>query len=163
MLKRISERDDLRQMIDFASTFAEKAISKYGELRPIYHVITGDGKNLVVPMPSSDKDVAIKMMKELFEITKAIRYIFVDEAWVLTAKLGEIDEERTMRDGIRNNPNREEAVIFMAEDRDRMMTARRMITRSSGNPDLGPLIFDDDMTESMGRMVGLLRPEGAMQ
>lgn len=152
----------LRQMIDYASSFAERAFVKRGQVMPMYHVVTGDGENLVIPMPSNDKNVAVAMMKKLFEVTKAERYIFMDEAWILTGKPGEIDEERAMRKGIHDNPNREEAIVFLAEDRERMLTARRMITRIGEKAELGPLIIDE-ATSSEGRMIGLLRPAGAMQ
>lgn len=153
---------DLRGMIDRASTFAENAFRKRGELGPIYHMVTGDGDHLIVQPPMVNKDAVVTVMKALFEMKNVSRYVFMTEAWTLTGKPEEVDEERAMREGIHDNPNREEAIIFLAEDRDRMLSARRMITRTGEKADLGPLIFDDT-TESRGRMVGLLRPAGATQ
>ena len=162
----MSERD-LRGMIDYASGWAEKFFAEHGAISALYHIVTADGEDLVMPKPMpNNKDASAALVKAYFETKKVVRYVYIDEAWFLEAnsdELTEADHARFASKGLGDEPNRREAIMFVAEDRERQMTARRVITRVGEKAELGPLIVDDDVVESSGRMMGMLRPAGAMQ
>jgi len=99
------------------------------------------------------------------ELNDVDRYVFIDEAWTIDNRKGnlpEIDIKKAYREGIRNHPDRREVIWFNAENRrGEMLTASRFILRPEhGKATLAPLRIDD-MTDvqSSGRMVGLLQPE----
>ena len=126
----------------------------------MYHVVCDDGKNAVIPAPSfDDKDMAIDIIRHLFRQMAVVRYVFVCEAWVL-AQASDADMERIRRLGVRSHPDRQEAVIFTAEDFDWSIMAHRTIERLEGRPPcLAPLTFLP-MDVAEGRMIGLLTPKG---
>jgi hypothetical protein len=72
---------------------------------------------------------------------------------------------RINRYGVRNHPDRIEAVAISGEDCEcGMRTAHRKIIRPKhGKPYLGPLEMTPRCDRSEGRMVGLLPVKGKMQ
>jgi hypothetical protein len=152
--------DDLKSMIEFASKQAGKLFRKQGIIYPLYHAIDADGKTTILPALDRDKDMSVAMTKAWFAINQIDRYVFMDEAWVLDDRRGQlgIDIEKIKREGVRNHPDRREIVMFSAENRrDERLTAKRFILRPEiGKPSLSPLEFDERFDHSEGRMVGLL-------
>ena len=154
--------NQLADLIHSVSEAIEDIFRKTGEIRPMYEAIKPDGEHMVVVVPGCDKDGEVAMVRAFFAIENVDRYVFVSEAWTLdsTKSGAPIDVEQARREGIRNHPDRREAVMFMAESRDgEMLTAHRYILRPEHRkPKLAPLQIDD-MTgvESSGRMVGLLK------
>jgi hypothetical protein len=156
---------DLKSLIEFASTQAEKIFRKTGVLYPMYHAISSIGETKILTPKLDDKDLAVAMVKAWFEIENIDRYCFIDEAWILDDRKGNLppqDWARIRREGLSNHPDRREVIMFSAENRrGEMQTATRFILRPEiGKPSLSPLKIDD-MTdvESEGRMVGLLNWE----
>jgi hypothetical protein len=103
------------------------------------------------------------MMKAWMQLNDVDRYVFLDEAWILDDRRGQlgIDMEKVRREGISQHPDRREIVMFLAENRrGEMLTARRFILRPEiGKPTLAPLVIDTQYDHSEGRMVGLLKHE----
>jgi hypothetical protein len=164
----------LLDMIDYASSFAEKLFAAKGEIRPRYHAVTANEEVLVVPAPSRDKDTGVAMVRALFIDRHVVRYVFLDEAWMLGRTEVAIDDDemaRIMRDGLTNHPNRIEVVMFSGEDAEcGMAMARRLIVRpENGKPYLGPFEWTLPLRPGRnihhleGRMVGLLPPRGPQQ
>ena len=159
---------DLKTLIEFASTQAEKLFRKQGGvIYPLYHCIKPNGESAILSPPGvGDKNLDVAMVKAWMQINDISTVCFMDEAYILDTRKNsggpEIDMERVNREGIRNHPDRREVVMFSAENRDgEMLTARRFILRPEiGRPTLAPLVIDD-MAElkSSGRMVGLLNWE----
>jgi len=151
---------DLKSMIEFASAQAEKLFRAQGILYPLYHCIKTNGDTVILPAVSADKDLSVAMTVAWMQLNDVDRYVFMDEAWMLDDRRGQLglDMEKIQREGIRNHPDRREAVMFSAENRrGEMLTARRFILRPEiGKAKLAPLQLDPKYDHSEGRMVGLL-------
>lgn len=153
--------DDLKSMIEFASTQAEKLFrKKSGVIYPLYHCIDAKGMTTILPALDSDKDLSVALTKAWMCLNNIDRYVFMDEAWIVDDRRGQIglDVEKIKREGVKNHPDRREVVMFSAENRrGERLTAKRYILRPEiGKPTLAPLEIDPQFDHSEGRMVGLL-------
>jgi hypothetical protein len=101
-------------------------------------------------------------MRSLLHVLGAIRYVFINEAWVVELKADELAEvERLNRDGVNTHPRRVEIVMFSGEDQGGELLGRRRIERPfNGKPYLGPLELEE-FSSSEGRLVGMLPQRGA--
>lgn len=127
----------------------------------MYHAIKRDGTHFVFPALSSNKDTGVALARAAFELFDVVRYIFINEAWVLDARrrgMTAAESERIDREGISTHPDRIEVVMFAAEDEtEGMLMARRCILRPEhGKPKLTALEYMPDSGRFQGRMVGLL-------
>lgn len=155
--------DPLRRMIERASDFVDKRFRQTGQIARTYHAITADGDQLVTPALDDDKDADAILIRALFAMRKVVRYIVIDEAWILDRKHGPIPPPAEMewiaRHGLRNHPDRREVVMISGEDIHgaRLIGERFILRPEHGRATLSPLRIID-MTEgrSEGRMVGLL-------
>jgi hypothetical protein len=152
---------DLKSLIEFASVQAEKFFRRNGVLYLMYHCIKADGETAILtPPPDCDKDTSVALMKAWFAIENVDRYVFMDEAWIVDDRRGQIglDIAKVKREGVRNHPERREIVLFSAENiRGEQLMATRFILRPEvGKPKLSPLKIDEPFDHSEGRMVGML-------
>ena len=162
----------LREFIETASHNVEKIFRKTGVIRPMVHCVTRDGEVLVFPSLDGDKDVAALMMRALFELRDVVRYVLIDEAWIVEA-LGEnatpekiAAVKKAAITGASASPDRVEVVMFCAEDHaEGQLMGRRQIIRPQGPyakpPYLAPIEIDPEGGMLQGRFVGLL-PRPAM-
>jgi hypothetical protein len=153
---------ELREMIVIASSAVEKLFQHRGVIRPMYHCMTADRGIFVTPAPHEDKDTAVALMRALFTVKNVVRYVFIDEAWIVSQKGDAAEFARleawAAKHGVVNHPDRREVVIFLAEDLAGRLSAHRLILRPEhGKPKLSPLKFTE-ATAAKGRMVGLLQP-----
>ncbi|SRR5580765_6303086 len=161
----MSKDMDLKELIEFASAQAEKIFRKAGEFVPMWHAITAEGREIIVVSPEfcEHKDAGIQAIREQFEKEDVEIYVFISEAWLLETKRSHDRQDlaKIARQGIGNHPDRREVIAFSAENRKgEMLTGRRYILRPEhGKAKLSPLMLDDmqKLTESSGRMVGLLK------
>jgi hypothetical protein len=140
---------------------------KLGEVRPMWHITMEDGRAAIFEHPLiDDKNLAMIMVKEMFEKEGVVEAVFVSEAWAATlpAKTtSEAEIEHWSRVGIVNHPDRREVIVYQAEDSQTSCSAHREITRDEeGGGHLGPLIVDDYKI-SEGRMIGFLPRRGTVQ
>jgi hypothetical protein len=153
---------ELRTLVSTVSEAVEHAFAECGEVSPLYHVFAGD-ELMLMPAPRlPNKDLAVAVMKMTFQEMKVTKYVFTNEAWML---IQDHDAKRPRNiaganrqhpHGLKDAPGRIEAVMFVAEDEQRMLMAHRKIERpENAKPFLGPLIFDNGGVME-GRMVGLL-------
>lgn len=151
---------DLKSLIEFASTQAGKLFRKQGVIYPLWHAIGADGKTTILPALDRDKDLSVALTKAWFVINDIDTYVFMDEAWAVDDRRGQIglDIKKVQREGISEHPDRREIVMFSAENRrGEQLTARRFILRPEiGKASLAPLVIDEQFDHSEGRMVGLL-------
>jgi hypothetical protein len=157
--------DVLRQLIEVASGASERTFMTTGSFPPTWHMITADGEHLFSGPISHDKDTQVALIRALMIIRNIVRYVFIDEAWILERK--EIDRaeiDRVYQVGLKDHPDRKEILMFSAEDQSAgMMMGHRDIIRERGRKArLGPLVIDK-FDQSEGRMVGLLPVVGATQ
>jgi hypothetical protein len=152
----------LHEQLEASADAAARTFLEHGRFGALWHMITADGESLFVGPISPDKNTQIAMVKALMVIRRVVRYVFVDEAWILECDQSELDQ--TYRDGIRNHPRRKEVLLISAEDQSLgMVMAHREIIREKGRPKLGPLVIHSDLKQSEGRMIGLLPPVGTRQ
>jgi hypothetical protein len=163
---------DLDQLIEKASHFAEIMMREKGEVAPIWHMITNSGEEMIELTPQIEsKDLAIALMKAMFECFRVVRYVHFTEAWVLdyrgdkARKIKDEDLDKIVQEGLSNHPDRTEVVMFQAEDDEAgLITGHREIIRDKGKPHLGPMNFFPTMNASSeGRLVGLLPRKGTLQ
>ena len=151
---------ELTDLIEFASAQAEKIFRKTCVIHPMYHAICASGETMILPAMHQDKDLSVAMTKAWFALNDVDRYVFMDEAWIVSDREGKLglDIEKARRYGISNHPERREIVLFSAENRKgEKRTANRYILRPEhGKPTLSPLTIDEPFDHSEGRMVGLL-------
>jgi hypothetical protein len=163
--------DVLEALIRQASACVEPVFLAKGELYPMWHLVMRGGEERIMPSPSHDKRNAPLMMRAYFEQESVVRYVFMNEAWILetlNADEKEIREYLRAHDGsIEAHPLAKEIVMFSAEDIDEgQLTARRPIIRLKVGlpPKLGPLVFEKRSGRMEGRMIGLLpRKERVLQ
>lgn len=153
----------LRQLVESCSHACEAIFRETGELHGMYHAVCENGDNKIIPAPpshdSGDKDIGVEIIRCLFREMAVVRYVFVSEAWLVVQPSKEAMEQ-CQRLGVRSHPDRQEAVVFVAEDFHWTIMARRMIERLEGRPPcLAPLTFLP-LDGAEGRMVGLLTPKG---
>jgi hypothetical protein len=155
--------ETLRQFIEAASFGAEKIFRKQGVITPMWHCVKADGSEFVMNAPDGSKDVSAAIARAYFELNGVVRCMFIDEAWIVEAD-GDLASDELLaiyrsQGSIADHPKRQEVVAFIAEDQSGgTLQARRPIIRPRhGKPRLGPLHFDDDITQSEGRLVGMLR------
>jgi len=165
----MAKSDPLLELIELASVAAEKLFRKDGEVHPLWHMVKGDGTHVVSGAPTANKNDAVAIMRVAFHLFDVVRYVFVDEAWMVSAygseNVAKTSEYVRSHTGISEHPDRREVIIFSAEDRDgRQVIAQREIIRGKGKPRLGPLVIiinplrDKPGGITEGRMVGLLSP-----
>jgi hypothetical protein len=166
----MSERQ-LHELLTFASGQCDKLFAQEGVIYPMWHAITSTGDTLIETPPFENKDLAVAMIRALFDLRDVVRYVFVDEAWTLSRLLRPDEEEWVSREGISKHPDRVEVVMIQGEDRDcgQIVLHRDIIRPAKGKPYLGPLQSLDDLpymphggsvAQSEGRMVGLLPVRG---
>jgi hypothetical protein len=164
----------LRDLIMFASDFCDRQFAAKGIVYPLWHAVTSSGEQFYETSPLQDKDLAVAMIRALFDLRDVVRYVFIDEAWTLNRMLQPGEEEKVRRDGLSKHPDRMEVVMISGEDHEcgQMMVHRNIIRPAKGKPYLGPLQDLDDLpfippgggvAQSEGRMVGLLPRRGTMQ
>lgn len=161
----------LRELVAFASDFCERMFSAKGQIHPMWHAVTSSGEQFIETPMFADKDLAVAMMRALFDLKDVVRDVFIDEAWTVTRLLTEEEYETVQRTGLANFPGRAEIVMIQGEDRDagQLIAHRDIIRPPKGKPYLGPLQTADDLgliphgarVQSGGRMVGLLPVRGA--
>lgn len=154
---------ELRELIDYASTQAEKIFKNTGRIMPMYHAVQADGQHLVTPTPDADKDVAVALIKSLFRLRNVVRYVYINEAWKLEMPGREPSPAEWLeiqRKGLENHPDRREIMTFFAENRagELMMAQRYILRPERGKAKLTPLtITDMSGGQTAGRMIGLLK------
>jgi hypothetical protein len=160
----------LHELIEVASVAAERVFMKHGSVMPIWHMVTAGGEHLYSGPLSNDKNIGVVLIKAFMLMKNVVRYVFVDEAWVLDRSQSSIEPDeiaRINREGLADHPERQEVLMFSAEDQNAgMLTAHRIIIREPGRKArLGPLITleDERIKQSEGRMVGLLPAVGTRQ
>lgn len=151
--------DKKRDMIRAAAERASKIFRKDGSLLPIWECHTSKGEIFVIGTPfdgGASKEAASAMLRAMFELKDVVSFVFMTEAWVRAMDPAEYDADKLGREGLSNDPKREEALVYQAEDATGQLMARQMITRPGGKARLGPLDFQDEITRSEGRFVGML-------
>jgi hypothetical protein len=121
--------------------------------------------------PLESKDLAIALMKAMFECFHVVRYVHFTEAWTLdyrgekARKITSEDLRKIKQEGLSQHPDRVEVVMFQAEDNEAgLITGHRPIIRPNGKkPYLGPIEYLSEGMESEGRLVGLLPRKGTLQ
>ena len=100
------------------------------------------------------------------EVLDIVAYVFMDEAWILEAKLppnstaAEREEfAATCRAGLSEHPDRIEALMFSAEDAGGMLMARRVIIRGKALAGGINLILSPEVTIGMSALRAL-SPDG---
>jgi hypothetical protein len=132
-------------------------------VKPMWHAITRDGVALVCPTMLADKDAEVAMARAVFELRDVVRYLFIDEAWMVEAIGPDVTPEQraavelAVITGATASPARQEVVMFSGEDQaEGAVMARRLIIRQGAHATLGPLQFDPPGGQMVGRFVGLL-------
>jgi hypothetical protein len=154
-----SASPELHELIEFRSQKCEAIFQETGKLHGMYHAILESGESIVIPPPPcDDKDTAARMIRQFFREAGVVRYVLVCEAWILAKSDGISDDdmEQCQRLGVSSHPQRRKAVMFVGEDSNWTVFARRTIERPEGRAAyLGPLVFEQLITAS-GRMASLL-------
>jgi hypothetical protein len=160
--------DQLRGMVHHASHFCQRCFALRGEIAPMWHYVTSSGEQFLELQPPGNKDVAMAMIRVLFDLHDAVRYVYMGEAWTLTRINEPIELDR--HGGIAEHPDRIEIVQLQGEDATcgTMIAQHRIIRPANCKPHLAPLeiIVDPSNTRGLGsegRMVGVLPVRGTRQ
>jgi hypothetical protein len=164
------QRDTLLELMRYASGFCVKRFRQTGVITRIYHMVTADGEHAILPHPPTpDKDLAMQIMRDIFEVANAIRYVCLDEAWMImeqdAAGLTDADWLQIRLHGVRSHPKRTEVVMLSGEDHavGQLLWWHRIHRPPNKRPYLGPLEEMPPSGGAEGRMVGLLPAKGPMQ
>lgn len=159
----------LELMIHRASWVAERAMAKYGEVKPHWLVVTRKDERMVIPRPPVPltKDQMAVMIRSLLEDLDVVQVVFVDEVWTLFAEnqqqMDEVNKWYETHDSLEDFPGRTEAVMFQGEHEDgHLLSGQRIMKRKAGQVMLGPLqIYTPASSE--GRLTGWLPARGTKQ
>ena len=166
---------ELRGMFAIVSQWARWKFEKCGQIHPMWHAVTASGVEFVTPRLHDHRDLCVAMIRALFRARDVVRYIYVDEAWMVIRPRCETPDEqaRLDREGISNDPARTEIVLMSGEDIvcGQLMAHRLIIRPDHGKPHLGPLQWTGDglpnprgvPSQYEGRMIGLLPMQGSVQ
>ena len=141
---------ELRTMIEVASRLVEKRFRQTGRILRLYHAVDATGE-FVVPRLSNDKDIDAMFVRALFEQRKVVRYILIDEAWVLDRKRGgpnaipAAEMEWINQHGLEHHPDRREIVLISGEDKsgERLIGQRFILRPEHSRATLSPLEIID--------------------
>lgn len=145
----------LRKFVEEVADKIDIVFNHSLEIVPMWHIIAGDGEELILPSIAPDKDMACLFAQAFMAVTEAKRYVFIDEGWMAFVK----DESKIpISGGVKEIPGRKEIVMFMAEDIDEgtIMAHREIIRPEGKRPYLGPIKISDSGGVSEGRFCGLL-------
>jgi hypothetical protein len=149
---------ELRAIIDNASSAVESIFAVDGELMPMWHLVTADGEYIMASPGGMEKDLATEAIRAIIKEKNIVRYIFIDEAWVVQSTVKDEALKKIMDEGssLAEHPGRREFVIFCAEERNGgFILGRREILREQDKPPtLGQIEFADE-GEFSGRFVGM--------
>lgn len=154
----------MKDMIEFANGWAEERFTANGGISPIWHAMDNEGQHYIIPQPHQNKDLSAEMIRMVFEEMKIVRYLFIDEAWVVrfpehtpVEKVRESMREWGNR-SLRDHPHQKEFIVFYAEDAQEgnVEAEREIIREGDAKPRLGPLRILGRAKVSEGRYVGLL-------
>ena len=161
----------LRDLIEFASSQIDKRFKNTGRILPMWHAETATETLIIVgPLSKDSKDATVAALAEIFREEKVLRYLFIDEAWMVTKPqesggFTPAEVERMRKHGVSERPDRQEVIMINAEDKDIAMVGMRDIIRpAKGKARLGPLQVDTSH-EMQSRWFGLLaylKPTGGM-
>jgi hypothetical protein len=164
--------ESLRVLIMKVSNDVELVFNKNHRIIPGIVWDDGSAPFQILPLPFNNKDMNMGYIRFcLKEMPSIKRYCFVDEAWMLmVSTIGrniedvEKESEKHFKEGIRNDPDRVEVILYSAEDEILQILAHQKIIRGMGVPRLGGLEFMPSKThKSKGRMVGLMPNRGSKQ
>jgi hypothetical protein len=105
----------LVELIEGASSAAEPTFMKTGRFPPTWLMVTAEGQQIFSGPLSNHKDFGVALIKALMLFHKVVRYVFVDEAWILDRRDGTIEPgelARINRDGLADHPERQEILMF---------------------------------------------------
>lgn len=157
----------LREFVEAVDRRVQKMFRRKGEVLPFYHIIDGQGADVILPMPPGDRDAAMIIVRAGFVVMDVRRYVLVIESWLKSPAADDANGEK-LKAYMQNNsladlPGSKEVVMYAAEDENEgALMAQREIIRKAGRPTLGPLeIHAFDGAE--GRMIGMLPRKGTVQ
>jgi hypothetical protein len=151
------DHKELRAMIERASENVGRMFADTGRILPMWHCVGFDGREYISPMPEGSKDVSNAIMRAFLDIHAIVRYVFIDEAWIVASPDdGSLRKALDRYESLEHHPDREEKVIFAGEDRHGHLMAHRAIIRPPrGKARLGSLeLFAGDIIK--GRLVHML-------
>ena len=83
---------------------------------PITYVMDATGMKRICPIMTGKHDISpMNALKTIVKKTNAVVYLFAGEAWFKTAKkdaMANEDMERIMKQGLKDEPDKEECIIF---------------------------------------------------
>ena len=126
------------------------------EVLPMWHVVAGNGDNILVATPWSDddeKDNALDAMRVIFRKHHAKRFAFITEAWIRQA--ASLEDASNGR--VSEHEDRREVLMVSAEDRDgRALMGWFYILRPEHGPPKLSEFHTQPFNGQVGRMHGLL-------
>jgi hypothetical protein len=145
-------------MIENASTRIERAFRDNGYFAPLFHVVTRDGREALLPWPDDlTKDELAEGLRAFIVEFDVVACLTLVEAWI--AKGLNPDEQRHIASGggIRDMPGRFEAVVLMAENENGEVALghREIVRPEAGAPHLKPLVMVDVGVGTVGRLANL--------
>lgn len=151
-----------RQLMSHAAKHAARAFKRFGNVAPIWHGVTRSGESVVVggemPDGGEARDVVAHEVREKFKEMDVVACVFLVECWLLiSTEPG--DQEWAKEHGVRNHPDRREAVWYVAEDEIGFVSGYQLIDRPPGmKPRLLALVEQTEKRgmEMQGRFVGML-------
>jgi hypothetical protein len=154
----------LKDFIEKASENASQIFNRTGQILPMVHAVTRNGDHVIMQMPPGDKDTSIATVRAWFVLNDVVRYVFIDEAWILeTADESTIKALQTAKRSVSQHPQRKEILLLSGEDeKEGHLQIRRYIIRGKGKPQLGPVEISQ-LPYMAGRLAGLLPQRGTMQ
>lgn len=154
-----------RLSLDEIKDHAKRLLLADGELRPVAFMSDADCTLLITDINEYFKDqhqknIFAHMIRELAKRINAIEYVFITEAWIVTANPEEVDQ--TLNKGsLEFHPQRIEALIISHETETQQTIEYHQMIRDENNKIIRLEPHEDKKIDRMGgRMVGVLPMKG---
>lgn len=131
--------EEVRRIAKLAAEAVEEGIV----VIPTFFVEGDDGVIRVCPFQYSgteSKDAAVAVVKLMARACRAVRIVYVSEAWVTPHRNAQEAQAALLPS---DDPNREEALILTGEDLAGQVSGSMKITRAEGKATVGPLELMD--------------------
>lgn len=132
----------LEDLMVFASEQMAVRFKHVGRIYPMWHAESATDSFIISTDANQDKDLVTEAIAAFFRERNVIRFIFIDEAWIVDRKPEDL-QKLMLAGGVSAQPDRREIVMIHGEDATTAKVRVRDIIRpKKGKARLGPLQTD---------------------
>jgi hypothetical protein len=163
--KQLTPDQKLDKLVQLAIEHAERVLigNPGASIMPSFVIESANGEMAIIATPWSserDKDITVFALRATMRKGGAVRYSFISEAWMATAKPGQEKLARLPAGEMPSQrPDRIEVVIISASDDKEVRSAMLRIIRGEGGTVIKLVRDRAEAKHVEGRFADLLKPD----